>query len=83
MTKGGGRGVAAGVRGRCWVAMLASMVSFEAPGALPGCGFGVLACGYVRDSTRAAGKGVTPQMRMTWEENRGRLGRRPCCGWPV
>jgi hypothetical protein len=44
--------VVAGVWGRCGVVMLTSMFSFEAPGALLSCGFGVLACGYVRDSTR-------------------------------
>lgn len=37
--------------------MLASGPSFKAAAALPGCGFGVLACGYVRDSTRATGMG--------------------------
>lgn len=55
----------AGVRGRCWLVMLASRPSFKAAAALPGCGFGVLACGYVRGFHEGDrdGKGVTPQCR--------------------
>lgn len=68
----------AGVWGRCWLAMLASRLSFKAAAALPGCGVGVLACGYVRDSTRATGVGRVSHLNvddLEGEKGAGLFGR--------